>query len=95
MSGDKATVIDLDFLISKSFDKDEVDKINPEQLIDRLYSQQKLDLSDCNIEEITHLESMTQLKSLYLRNVFSIIFLCLPPVMPVLFSTSLRIDLNQ
>ena len=69
MSPPKPVSIDLDFLISKSFPPEEVDKISPEDLINRLYSQTKLDLSDCNISELSHLESMTDLKSLYLRNV--------------------------
>ena len=70
MSPPKPVSIDLDFLISKSFSPEEVDKISPEDLINRLYSQTKLDLSDCNISDISHLESMTELKSLYLRNVY-------------------------
>ena len=69
MSTTKPQVIDLDFLLEKLFSQDELDTIPPDQLIHKLYSQTKLDLSDCHIEEISHLETMTELKSIYLQNV--------------------------
>ena len=75
MSKKTAQAIDLDFLISKVFNEEDLDKIPPEELIQKLYSQTKLDLSCCNIEEISHLESMTELKSLYLRQVCNFCFI--------------------